>query len=99
MGAHPGSPKIKKKESLRLNFSPDSHPGISEDKKERSLDNPEEVENQISELGRKKRRNKLLVRKQSNSSIRDELKFEKATLDLSHLGWIKEVKLRRIENR
>ena len=39
------------------------------------------------------------MREQSNSSIRDELKFEKATLDLSHLGQIKEVKLRRIENR
>ena len=39
------------------------------------------------------------MRKQSNSGVRDELKSEKATLDLSHLGWIKEVKLRRIENR
>ena len=40
----------------------------------------------------------------SNSSIRDKLKFEKikqkATLDLSHLGWIKEVKQReRGKNR
>ena len=39
------------------------------------------------------------MRKQSNSSIRDELKFEKAASDLSHLEWIKEVKLRKVENR
>ena len=39
------------------------------------------------------------MRKQSNSNIRDELKFEKAALDLSPLGWIKEVKLRRVQNR
>ena len=49
--------------------------------------------------GGKKRKKKILVRKQSNSCIGDELKFEKATLDLSCLAWIKEVKLRRIENR
>ena len=57
------------------------------------------IENEISEQEGKKRKKKILVRKQSNSSIRGKLKFEKATLDLSHLGWIKEVKLRRIENR
>ena len=39
------------------------------------------------------------MREQSNSSVRDKLKFEKATLDLSHLGQVKEVKLRRIDNR
>ena len=39
------------------------------------------------------------MREQSNSNVRDKLKFEKATLDLSHLGCIKEVKLRRTEKQ
>ena len=50
-------------------------------------------------IRKEKKEGEILVRKQSNSSIRDELKFEKAALDLSCLGWIKEVKLRRIQNR
>ena len=48
---------------------------------------------------KEKEKKENLVREQSNSNIRDKLKFEKATLDLSHLGQIKEVKLRGIENR
>ena len=63
------------------------------------LDRHLRIRNQISKQEGKRRKKKILVRKQSNSSIRDELKFEKVTLDLSHLGWIKEVKLRGIENR
>ena len=62
------------------------------------LDKHPRLGNQII-IRKEKKEGEILVRKQPNLSMWDELKFEKATLDLSHLGQIKEVKLRRIENR
>ena len=61
MGAHSVS-ENKKKGDPSYKILPDGHPRI---------------ENQISEMEGKMRKKKILVRKQSNSNIRDELRFEK----------------------